>query len=391
MSFTNLIRAALFTPGTNGRWGIPLLFEADPGTAKTSIINTFRAEGLAVVTLLGSVRDPADIAGLPIEVNGVIHRCPDTWVREVREAKRAIVFCDELNTSAPAVQAALLRVIFEGVVGDETLPPTVRFLAAQNPVEQAAGGWDLAAPLANRFAHLDWEAPTARDWGAWLLASDDGIFAEQGTETIEEEVDHGIAEATEREVLRKWPQAWARARGLVASFIGRRPELLHKMPSVDSPNASKAWPSRRTWEMAARCLASGDVHALSESDTLKLMAACVGAGPTAEFAVWMTAQDLPDAAEVLDGAISFGHDPRRLDRTAVVLSACAALVADPMCPLRKPRARMLWAMLGALTEHAADLTVGPARVMIQAGLAGLPEARPAMAKLSPMLRAAGLR
>ena len=32
----------------------------------------------------------------------------------------------------------------------------MRFVAAANPVEQNSGAWDLSAPLANRFAHLDW-------------------------------------------------------------------------------------------------------------------------------------------------------------------------------------------------------------------------------------------
>ena len=388
-NFRNIIRTALFTPGTNNRWGIPLLFEADPGTAKTSIINTFNEEGLTVITLLGSVRDPSDIAGLPIEVNGVIHRCPDTWVKEAIDAKRCVVFCDELNTSAPAVQAALLRVIFEGVCGDETLPPTVRFLAAQNPTDQAAGGWDLAPPLANRFGHLAWQAPSTQDWGAWLLGNDDNSFAADAV--VDTTVDDSIAEAIEAEVLAAWPAAWAKARGQVAAFVNARPELLHKMPSVDSPDSSKAWPSRRTWEMAARCIAGAEVHKLNPSDADMLMAACIGTSATAEFATWRAEQDLPAPADVLDGKVAFGHDARRLDRTSAVLSACAAFVADPNCADRAKRASMMWKMLGALVDSAADLTVGPCRVLLKAGLGSSPDARPTLAKLEPMLRAAGLR
>jgi hypothetical protein len=55
------------------------------------------------------------------------------------------------------VQAALLRVVLERTVGDLSLPADVAVVAAANPPEQAADGWDLSAPLANRLCHLRWE------------------------------------------------------------------------------------------------------------------------------------------------------------------------------------------------------------------------------------------
>ena len=45
---------------------------------------------------------------------------------------------------------ALLRVVLERTVGDLTLPHDVAIVAAANPPEQAADGWDLSPPLANR-------------------------------------------------------------------------------------------------------------------------------------------------------------------------------------------------------------------------------------------------
>ena len=43
-------------------------------------------------------------------------------------------------------------------------------VAADNPPEQAADGWDLSAPLANRLCHLSWLA-TPRRWPtAWPAA-----------------------------------------------------------------------------------------------------------------------------------------------------------------------------------------------------------------------------
>src|SRR5207248_8810483 len=48
-------------------------------------------------------------------------------------AERGLLFLDELTTAPPAVQAAMLRVVLERVVGDVTLPPAVRVVAAANP------------------------------------------------------------------------------------------------------------------------------------------------------------------------------------------------------------------------------------------------------------------
>jgi hypothetical protein len=52
-------------------------------------------------------------------------------------------------------------VVLDRTVGDLVLPPGVSVVAAANPPEQAAGGWELSAPLADRFCHLDW-APSGR-------------------------------------------------------------------------------------------------------------------------------------------------------------------------------------------------------------------------------------
>lgn len=388
---TNMItitRAMMFTPGLNNCWGIPLLFESEPGMAKTATLNMLRKDGLLVLVVLGSVRDPSDIGGMPIEIDGVIHRCPDTWVGECFKHKRVVVFFDEFNTSAPATMNAILRVINERAVGDSVLPPTVRFIAAQNPVDQTAQGYDLAPPMANRFLHLDWVAPSVNEWASWLFGNDDSEF---GAHAEAAPVDTALAEAREAQVLAAWPAAWANAKGLVGSFITKRPELLHKMPKIDDPKASKAWPSRRSWEMAARVLAGASIHGLDETTTNLLMSGCVGTDAIAEFATWRAEQDLPDAAEVLDGTEAFGHDPQRLDRTAAVLNACAALVADKGCDRRPQRSAMLWRMLGALVDHAADLTVAPTTVLVRSGLSTMPEARPVLAKLDPVLRAAGLR
>ncbi len=79
-----------------------------------------------------------------------------------------MLFLDEVSTAPPVVQAALLRVVLERTVGDLPLPDVVTVIVAANPPELAADGWDLAAPLANRFCHLDWSID-ARQWAEGIL------------------------------------------------------------------------------------------------------------------------------------------------------------------------------------------------------------------------------
>ena len=113
--------------------------------------------GLPCETVIASIREPSDFAGLPIVVGDGVRFAPPAWARRLAEAGHGLLFLDELSTAPPAVQAALLRVVLERAVGDLTLPDEVAVVAAANPPEQAADGWDLSAPLANRLCHLAWQ------------------------------------------------------------------------------------------------------------------------------------------------------------------------------------------------------------------------------------------
>src|SRR6201997_1378963 len=139
--------------------GVPVLLWGAPGTGKTSAIRAMaQAMDLPCETVIASIREPSDFAGLPIVVGDGVRFAPPAWARRLAEAGRGLLFLDELSTAPPAVQAALLRVVLERAVGDLTLPDEVAVVAAANPPEQAADGWDLSAPLANRLCHLSWLA-----------------------------------------------------------------------------------------------------------------------------------------------------------------------------------------------------------------------------------------
>src|SRR3954447_15669550 len=140
---------------------LPVLLWGEPGIGKTAALTQLAdALELPLTTVIASVHEPSDFAGLPVVGDdparqGVPMAPPDWAVRLVRTG-HGLLFLDELSTAPPAVQAALLRVVLERRIGALTLPPGVRIVAAANPRSSAADGWELSAPLANRFVHLQW-------------------------------------------------------------------------------------------------------------------------------------------------------------------------------------------------------------------------------------------
>ena len=379
MNINAILKAVLFTPGPKGRWGLPAIFEGEPGGGKTSQIENFGdRHGLYTETIIGSIREPTDVGGLARLFDDCFRLMPAGWaVDMVTKHAHGIVFLDELNTNVPAMQAALLRLATDGAVGELKLPATVRILAAMNKTEDSANGWDLAPPLANRFGHFKWESPSWQAWSAWLLGAEG------------QEVEAESAAAIEARVMKAWPEPFAKAKGLVTGFLKAQPSLLHRMPKSGSPDQSRAWPSPRTWELATRALAGAEVLKLEQSDAEEMVTAFVGVGPAAELIQYQTAADLPDPSDVLDEKITFKHDPKRLDRTTAVLSSCAAIIAPDKAPRRKERAEVLWKYIEEVSRDAADVTVQAAGVLSTKGFITGKAAYTALAKLQPILAAAG--
>src|SRR6202044_231976 len=173
---------------------VPVLLWGAPGTGKTSTIRAMaEAMGWPCETVIASIREPSDFAGLPV-------------------------------------------VVLEQVVGDLELPADVSVVAAANPPEQAADGWDLSAPLANRLCHLAWEIDPR--------AVADGLAG-------------GWAAPVVPTLPQRWEAGLGLTRGLVAAFLHVRPALACA-PPADAASAGRGWPSPRTWDLAGRRPAAGD-------------------------------------------------------------------------------------------------------------------------------------
>jgi hypothetical protein len=343
---------------------LPTLLWGAPGTGKSSAVRAMaESVGWPCEVVIASIREPSDFAGLPIVAGTGVRFAPPLWAERLAAGGDGVLFLDEISTAPPAVQAALLRVVLERVVGDLTLPPQVAVVAAANPPDQAADGWDLSPPLANRFCHLDW-SPAAS------------------------EVVEGLAGGFPVVPIPDLPSGWrdrvARTTAVVAGFLAVRPALVAAPPKERSA-AGRAWPSPRTWEMAATLQAAAEVSAAPPEVLSALVRGAVGDGPGTEYLAWLEAFDLPDPEALLADPGSFVL-PERGDRVYAVLTAVAsAVAARPTVE----RWRAGWAVMAVAGERAPDVAAMAARILARCRPDGA-VAPPEAAAFVPLLTDAGL-
>ncbi len=338
------------------RWGAPILFWGPPGIGKSGRVEQAGANvGLPVETLYLSTLQPEDLSGIPMQdpqTGGARRVCDLPQILNLIEAKKGILFLDELTTARPAVQGAGLGVVYNRKVAGKSLPGRVRVVGAANPPEEAAGGWNLAPPMANRLLHFSVGVPDVEEWTAWLLgnSNEEVIPVEQGEEVV----------------TSSWNEHWSKVCGLSAGFMRRNPRLLYNMPKQGHKDRGRAWCSPRSWEVALRCIATANALGLSEYGTDLLTASC-GEGPAKEWVEWLAYANLPDPKDMLEKG--WRADKRRLDVAYAAYSAAIGYTLGKKDKdEQKKYAIMAWTLLRvAVEDNLADLALAPAASLMHAG------------------------
>jgi MoxR-like ATPase len=238
-----------------------------PGIGKSSIVSQLAIEHqLQFIDIRLSQLAPTDLRGLPVAEDGRSKWFPPEFLPQ---SGKGILFLDEINMAPPAMQGMAQQLILDRRVGSYTVPKDWFIWAAGNRKEDRAGVFDMPAPLANRFLHLQVE-PDFESFKTYAL-----------TQKVHEQI---------------------------IAFLSFRPSLLHKIDPQQP-----AWCSPRSWMMASTLHYAG----------LDL-APAIGTLANAEFQAFTELyRILPDLAPILEGAgadIPFPTEPSARYATAVGLT-----------------------------------------------------------------------
>lgn len=285
-----------------------------PGIGKSSIVHQLaREHSLELTDLRLGQLSPTDLRGLPVAKDGTAVWYPPEFLPRTG---RGILFLDELNMAPPTLQGIAQQLILDRRVGSYVVPEGWFIWAAGNRKEDRAAVFDMPAPLANRFLHLE-----ARP-----------------------DFDSFRAYALERSVHAD-----------VLAFLSYRPGLLHKMdPQL------VAWPSPRSWEMASR------LHAAALD-----VAPAVGEAPASEFHAFVKlGTNLPDIEAILSGrgdAFSFPTEPSQRYALVVGMSTRAQNAAAGADGLRwlVDKATSEWVQLYASNVMTRLRALGQIGALVQ--------------------------
>src|SRR6056300_993944 len=153
----------------------PIFMWGPPGIGKSDIMGqiTDSLENAHLIDVRLSLWEPTDIKGIPYYAanDNVMAWAPPSELPDEETAAKydtIVLLLDEMNSAAPAVQAAAYQLILNRKVGTYELPDNVHMIAAGNRDADKGVTYRMPAPLANRFVHLEM-AVDFNDWFDWAV------------------------------------------------------------------------------------------------------------------------------------------------------------------------------------------------------------------------------
>ena len=242
----------------------PLFLWGAPGIGKSDIIHQIgKSMNAKVIDIRLSLWDPTDIKGIPYysaNDNCMLWAPPAELPTAEMAAQydNIVLFLDEMNSAAPAVQAAAYQLILNRKVGQYELPDNVLIVAAGNRDADKGVTYRMPAPLANRFVHLELKVDF-EDWFQWAVNND-----------IHEDV------------------------------VGYLTYSKRDLYDFDPKAASRSFATPRSWSFVSELLEDDD----DENTTTDLVSGAVGEGLAVKFmAHRKMAADLPNPSEILAGKV----------------------------------------------------------------------------------------
>jgi MoxR-like ATPase len=139
----------------------PVFLWGPPGIGKSELVEGITKElnGFMIDLRLGQM-DPTDIRGIPFYNKdiGKMDWAPPIELPDEEFASQwpvVVLFLDEMNSAAPAVQAAGYQLILNRRVGKYCLPDNVVIVAAGNRESDKGVTYRMPTTLANRFIHAE--------------------------------------------------------------------------------------------------------------------------------------------------------------------------------------------------------------------------------------------
>jgi hypothetical protein len=173
--------------------------------------------------------------------------------------KNIVLFMDEMNSAAPAVQAAAYQLVLNRRVGTYKLPDNVYIVAAGNREADKGVTYRMPAPLANRFVHLE------------MAVSWDDYFG------------------------------WATENRIHKDVVGFLTFSKKDLYDFDPKSGSKAFATPRSWAFVSELLFDDDED---ENTLTDLVSGAVGEGLAIKFmAHRKVASKLPNPTDILLGKV----------------------------------------------------------------------------------------